>query len=722
MESSECESNLEGEDEESDSFEDAYAKPHFTCLYDYVSSKVCQDQQRLNHNGMSVSRQGATIEEIANYYVENASLVELKREKYASYNARHGLGEARDYINKATHRDTYTRLIEPQLARMIESYAQRKRATHSPVTIRMENLQNEKDIYAHLSTRIRYQDRAIRAIAHQLYIIKHSNSRPSDVIQNNNTQRQKAQVYTITASGTSGSGKSSVIEHIRPLFHMEPGGQNERCFKQMRFGNFSDKSHRNAITGAGQGFQGCDAPCLVDHLLDALSFIRARRTCNLIVLFIDELCKSDSEVGVLDSLNSLLGDGYLKRASDETAFQLPPDVSLLVYGTSNFGARAMMRLATQNTSDAYSRAKGLILEEMRAKGMEECNIGRLGEIVPFFPLTHEQARAVMRDEMDQKIEELARVDGQLYLLGEEDRDHFLTHYFDGIYVPEQGLRHPSRTLEIELRALHINLVQFLDQYMPPNQEKPYRQLPTLSFHTLPYGGDVQSVGDALDRCHELQWVMEEDGTSAANLRDSISSGATVAYFRLTHPSLSVPACLYVIHTPQVITMPNDEAMHIEDNAETMAERKEILATIAEVKRANEELCKEVDERRLKEQKILAYLDQEDALHLIRALLLEEKEKKRKRDSQEEESEEKPGKKEKRDPDSGVASLDSLVQEDLFPDGVVPLGYRALFVEYYSIYENGRRDAIDKLRSSQQGNGKSLRRKVFFSIKKHLDSF
>lgn len=195
---------------------------------------------------------------------------------------------------------------------------------------------------------------------------------------------------------------------------------------------------------------------------------------NVIILFIDELCKSGVD-GVMNSLNSLLSDGLIKRSNNHATFQLRQDVILFVYITSNFGSE---KILNELKEDNYNKqitiedAKDIIYDDMKISGIQSCNISRISEILPFLPILKDDAKTIVYDYIISFFSSSSIVDEQ-YI------QSFVNYFFigDKVYRIELGIRPILKLLNSLLDELKRDIDEYTQKTKMNNNSK-------LEFHII----------------------------------------------------------------------------------------------------------------------------------------------------------------------------------------------------------------------------------------------
>lgn len=583
-----------------DSFEDQWGKPHYPCLFDYVAHKICEGMTVTNQNGIDEPKKGATISELGIYYYTHRALIKAKRAKYEAYNTRKKKKIVRDYIYSTTNTNLFqatghrieeyirdndpdyhlykevrpgiTTMSSKQIKRIAtESAEARLRRIEQAIrtkTLRIEDIETEKELINYFAYHIKFQDLAIKSIAHTIFGMKSSEFEAGDSDQN-------ANIISILASGVSGTGKTALVELIRPLFHMEIGAVNAVCYVELRFANYSDSSHRNAINGPGPGYEGMSEPCLVDKLEMARLSIEQRGPShaehpNIILVFIDELCKPRSDVRVLDSLNSLFSEGILNRASGNITFRLPDNCRLLFYSTANYGESDIVNYIGRRND---RRAIAAIRHDMKRKGVQSCDSGRIGNIVPFFPLKPTEAKEILRFNLEYYFDT-----PRYFQMLSEDRARFVDFYFTGNYTRAHGVRTPTRILKQELQHIRTLQRKLIIEPPPDGSRSP---LLLLRFNIIPreeysqhFGIDIESDDEiddhssssSLSSYHEaaknlceyyddLALAVSRDDVDIDNIIDSIETKCDIGYASLCHQGK--PIVVYVAR-PQIQQYDDEE--------------------------------------------------------------------------------------------------------------------------------------------------------------------
>lgn len=267
-------------------------------------------------------------------------------------------------------------------------------AKHAPA----RTIQGFLDIEAHFRVRIRDQDTAIQHIAASLS--RALSSIPEEGVIFNKADDQESSessIYTMTLCGPTGCGKTETVLALKNFFGMDTGYEYESQFVELDGSTYGESTQINSVTGGGAGLIGYqDGNSLSERLLKAIADYQTSEEAPLppyLMLFIDEIDKADP--GFLRNLNGLLGAGKYVSPSGNS-FYLPAGVLLFVVLTANYGAQAIVEMGARNDE----LAQKYIEEDMRSLQMQNYTIGRLGQILPYYPIKREILYAIMADKLD----------------------------------------------------------------------------------------------------------------------------------------------------------------------------------------------------------------------------------------------------------------------------------------------------------------------------------
>jgi ATP-dependent Clp protease ATP-binding subunit ClpA len=253
-------------------------------------------------------------------------------------------------------------------------------------------------------------------------------------------------VRSFVLAGGSGVGKTLLCERLRALMLCEPG---------QRYAEQSIVWHLGGLTEVGTTqFSGCSAGW---DGYGARSFAQLyKEACEsaspYVLIQMDELDKAEPEV--MDALNSLLDRGYMQLTTKMEQVQPPPETTVLIFFTANYAADSMQRDETLQSAEAVRQA-------MRKHGLRDCDIGRLGTIVPFPALSTNEMRSIFQKNRDTLLRD--HPCGTISNLSEEAHealmDNVLTHY-DARLGVRDAMRQYKRELE--------DLLDLLQQRLQPN--------------------------------------------------------------------------------------------------------------------------------------------------------------------------------------------------------------------------------------------------------------
>lgn len=275
-------------------------------------------------------------------------------------------------------------MVAARLDQMADDEFNMKLASH---TIRIHT-EDEDDIIRYFNHHIRHQQHAITVIVSRIGALR------NPVVQ----QENRLSIYKFLAVGPCGVGKTAFAKRMRDILNMAPGDSDECCFVELDFCAITSEVQIPLLTGANDGYKGCDRPALVDHLLLALKHCKAKDAVAnplspppIIFLFIDELEKAPPQA--IQVLNTFLDTGRMQRSID-TVFQLPPDVHLLIYATSNCGQELLLQPGCRPND---GRIKPTVYAELKARGFTSADERRIGRICAFNPLEEEHVREIITD-------------------------------------------------------------------------------------------------------------------------------------------------------------------------------------------------------------------------------------------------------------------------------------------------------------------------------------
>lgn len=303
------------------------------------------------------------------------------------------LNRGRRNIKPIVYRDS-----EP-ISRPIPPQQQRKKKTCQPTPEQTKQtcklapartIHGFLEIEAHFRTRIRDQDTAIQHIAASL----------SRALANSNDEKRdtsETSIYTMTLCGPTGCGKTETALALKNFLGMDNGYEYGGQFIELDGSTYGESTQINSVTGGGAGLVGYqDGNSLSERLLKAVDDYRTSDDAApppYLMLFIDEIDKADP--GFLRNLNGLLGAGKYVSPSGKS-FYLPQGTLLFVVLTANYGASAIAAMTGRNDD----LAQQYIREDMRSRDMQDCTIGRLGQLLPYYPIKREILYALMVEKLE----------------------------------------------------------------------------------------------------------------------------------------------------------------------------------------------------------------------------------------------------------------------------------------------------------------------------------
>jgi hypothetical protein len=395
-------------------------------------------------------------------------------------------------------------------------------------------------ILEYLSKHIMFQIKGVMNLTTRLFLAK---STPIPGLK---------QILITTIAGATGCGKSDAARKIATLLKMDKGQENEKHFIYYTFGNLSQKSSHNIIAGVSQGYVGFNhSRTLVDKLVAAKDYQRIQKekqTKNkitdddeiaslypkIIYVFIDEFDKAGPSI--MDSLNSLFAEGYLKSLTDDRiVFELPQQTTLFICLTTNFASEDFIK----NPNMGYSVAIECINNDMRAKGYTDWDRSRLGLIIPFFAIDEKNAHTILKAKlkllMKQNIARHSQYTKECFIMSDEDQNALVSYCVQKGYSQRSGLRQSVLLLTEELTSNSELQQSHLEQYVD-KQYIPLMPPPQLKFNSIKYKESLNTetlrkenpdIGDAL-----------EDKYNQITIEQCLESGSSIDYLSLTHNAMT----------------------------------------------------------------------------------------------------------------------------------------------------------------------------------------
>ncbi len=414
------------------------------------------------------------------------------------------------------------------------------------------------EIYAWLAHRVQHQEASLMDVAKTL-------SRINSPIQDSTNRFIK-----LIVCGSSGLGKSTVCTEIAHLCGLQKS--RDRCYIELNFNTCQEKGHANMIVGSPPSYIGHDDENLVDRLLSAYEEIEARDEApvttttavdangeamlvedeeeetkaviamaerptqrrRIIMVHIEELDKGSLEMFV--ALNGFLESGTLTSIKGRV-FTLPRDVFLVLCASSNFAADYFNLLSEQqcNTRDITDARRAIRLA-MQTKGLQDCDITRLGRCTPFFPLSYEQAHDIMRRKLREFIARgvncLESIRCAMHM-DDTQQEAFIDYLMQGHYCRQEGIRPLENLMREELEDNASSQREFVAHHLDEATPRPLAARPVLRFECIRYraGLTLQQLLSH-DAC-----MNRRDNTDifiSARLQSCLDQHCDIAYFVLEH--------------------------------------------------------------------------------------------------------------------------------------------------------------------------------------------
>lgn len=346
----------------------------------------------------------------------------------------------------------------------------------------------------------------------------------------------KPLLYNMLLSGASGCGKTETVLAMRYLLGMEPGYEYEHAFVEIDGSVMTQESQVNCITGAAAGLVGYkDGNTLADQLNYAINPLykpqlaetetqqpRKSATASaakksktnvqptpppppVIMLFIDEVDKVSYEF--LKSINGLLDKGTYRTPSG-VSFVLPRGTAMLIVFTSNYGADEIAAMKTPYDEEAEQYVR----RHMRECGIQPYTMGRMGDILPYYPLKGETLRALLTEKLQQYLEK-SLVAQQLAhshkIQYDDDFKELLVNYVHQKVDGDHGVRGAIRQLFQKLDLLFSKAVNILKAMMEEDEADEGQSL-----HLTGHSFNVQQFTDQVQ--HEWAPIIDSICQNPAN--------------------------------------------------------------------------------------------------------------------------------------------------------------------------------------------------------------
>lgn len=420
---------------------------------------------------------------------------------------------------------------------------------------------SSSEIYAWLAHRVQHQEASLMDVAKTL-------SRINSPIQDSTNRFIK-----LIVCGSSGLGKSTVCTEIAHLCGLQKS--RDRCYIELNFNTCQEKGHANMIVGSPPSYIGHDDENLVDRLLSAYEEIEARDEApvvttadangetmlienqqqqqedeetkaviamaerptqrrRIIMVHIEELDKGSLEMFV--ALNGFLESGTLTSIKGRV-FTLPRDVFLVLCASSNFAADYFNSLSEQqcNTRDITDARRAIRLA-MQTKGLQDCDITRLGRCTPFFPLSYEQAHDIMRRKLREFIARgvncLESIRCAMHM-DDTQQEAFIDYLMQGHYCRQEGIRPLENLMREELEDNASSQREFVAHHLDEATPRPLAERPVLRFECIRYRASL-TLQQLLSHDACMNRRDNTDIFISARLQSCLDQHCDIAYFVLEH--------------------------------------------------------------------------------------------------------------------------------------------------------------------------------------------
>jgi hypothetical protein len=403
------------------------------------------------------------------------------------------------------------------------------------------------DIADRLSCHVLYQEDATDDIAHKVVqctesvLTKHDTNTP----------------FNIILSGASGVGKTQSIKELREVFQMGVNQVNEDAYIEYRFGDMTDESASNFITGAPPGYLGhASTTCLYDLLKKAVAHYEKiakqeedeedkeistttttkKKSPYIILIFFDEIDKGNKKL--MNTLNSLLSDGKVSNYAKNEQFVVPRNTRLLVCSTANFGEEQMV-VTRAKMNDFYEEAKGWIKNEMSVRGYAPCDISRMGDVIPFFPPSKRELSVILIKRFYENMMKNA-FSSRFGLANIDDEDvmKFINSMLER-YDENGGIRDAFKFLDTELSAFSHQSMTHFDKVISSNQVLPLNPPAQIQFESIPYSDNLSK--DLLVESHPTIGIACQNRFNSKRITKRLKSKSAIDYFTVSHPSVKEPS-------------------------------------------------------------------------------------------------------------------------------------------------------------------------------------
>ena len=454
----------------------------------------------------------------------------------------------KDYerLNRLDDRLWLRAVPEHEMQARREAEAQARALEQSTVMCPMQKSRieemNAAEIYTWLAHRVQHQSASLMDVAKTL-------SRINSPIQDATNRFIK-----LIVCGSSGLGKSTVCTEIARLCGLQKS--RDRCFIELNFNTCQEKGHANMIVGSPPSYIGHDDENLVDRLVAAHDEIEEREDGatdgdadpndevmvverpplrkRVIMVHIEELDKGSLEMFV--ALNGFLESGTLTSIKGRV-FTLPRDVFLVLCASSNFAADYFNGLSdTQCRTRDITDARRAIRDAMQSKGLQDCDITRLGRCTPFFPIVYTQAHDIMRLKLRDFIAHggncMASIRGAMHM-DDTQQDAFIDYLMQGHYCRQEGIRPLEDVMREELEDNASTQREFVARHLDDAVPRPLAARPVLRFECIRYREGL-TLSQLLSHDACMNRRDRTDIFIEARLQSCLDQCCDIAYFVLEH--------------------------------------------------------------------------------------------------------------------------------------------------------------------------------------------
>jgi hypothetical protein len=295
-----------------------------------------------------------------------------------------------------------------------------------------------QQIYTELACDLLFQEAALQRVSTEVWRALQPR-RPSE--------GDAVRVRSMVLCGASGVGKTLLCERLRALMLCAPGQRYASQSLVCHLGGLTEVG-TTKFSGCSAGWDGFGARSFAQLFKQACAPVEGRAP-PYVVVQLDELDKADRSV--MDAVNSLLDRGFLELTAKMEQVRPAPETAVLLFFTANYAADAMRR-------DDTLRSVELVREAMRAHGLQDCDLGRLGTIVPFPALSADEMREVFVANRARLLAE--HPCGPRAALDDEGHDALMAavlEHYDARLGVREAMRQYARELEDMLDMLQLRL-------------------------------------------------------------------------------------------------------------------------------------------------------------------------------------------------------------------------------------------------------------------------